>query len=419
MQSKKPLRILLLTWELYPLYVGGLGFLAKEVLDELEMQGAEVVTLLPHKLLDTRKNVISMFASTRKYVKNSSSIPNFAFDIDTFYRSNRTGAKPWPAVFQDSKSRDSQNLYPNNTPQLVRGYAHAVQEYLKTDSNFDCIIGMDWLSTPAYALHAQGIHAQIPFWFYINSTERDRTPENKFTATSRAIMELEKTYFADAPKVVAISRVTRDILVQEYEVLPDKVLVVNNSSGFVPNTKGFAELEKGKTIIFIGRVAQQKGLAFLLDTMERVLDFDSQVKCIIAGDGELLHETVENVCARGMENNVLFTGWLNNTQKSQLYKSGDLFVMSSPTEPFGLTPLEAIQSGVAVISSKKCGFLDVIPSTPTYEYHDTQKFAELILYYLHNPFERSQLLTKQQQDFAKHSWKNEIHKLLYKIKNPL
>ena len=88
------------------------------------------------------------------------------------------------------------------------------------------------------------------------------------------------------------------------------------------------------------------------------------------------------------------------------------FVMPSPSEPFGLTPLEAIRSGTAVISSKTCGFLSLIPSTPTFAYHDINNFAQLIIYYLHNPNERNRLLETQKKELAQHSWSKEIAKIL-------
>jgi len=86
--------------------------------------------------------------------------------------------------------------------------------------------------------------------------------------------------------------------------------------------------------------------------------------------------------------------------------------MPSPSEPFGLTPLEAIRSGTPVISSKTCGFLSLIPSTPTFAYHDINNFSQLIIYYLQNSSERERLLNTQREELSKHSWSTEIKKIL-------
>jgi glycogen synthase len=370
--------------------------------------------LIPHKKKSgDRQCTISLENETRRHYKKGSKVPNFHFKVDQFRSTNRNPLASVPAMFSNGKSPSTQNLYPNHTPLLTQAFAFAVQDYLK-DQDFDLIIGMDWMSIPFFALYKDSL-SDTPFWFYINSTELDRTNSVKFTGTAKAIFEIEEEYFCQADKVVAISQITKNILVESYKVKESNTLVISNHVNFSPQTKGFPELDKGKNVLFIGRLAPQKGLSFLLDTAERVLSFDRNVKFLIAGDGELLADVVTSVCERQLENNVLFTGWLNMEQKKQIYRSVDLFVMSSPSEPFGLTPLEAVISGVPVISSKNCGFLDVIPSTPTFDYHDTNTFAELILYYLQNPQKGKKLIKSQKEDLVKHDWTSEVKKLLYEV----
>jgi glycogen synthase len=411
----KPAKIVILSWEIFPVYAGGLGILTQDLVDELCKQGVEVTVLMPHKKKPgDRECVISLENETRKYYKKGSKVPNFHFKVDHFRSTNRNPLASTPAMFSGGKSPSTQNLYPNHTPLLTQAFALAVHDYLK-NQEFDLIIGMDWMSIPFFALHIDTQNS-TPFWFYINSTELDRTNSIKFTGTAKAIFEIEEEYFSKAEKVVAISQITKSILVESYKVKESNTLVISNHVNFSPQTKGFPELDKGKNVLFIGRLAAQKGLSFLLDTAERVLSFDRSVKFLIAGDGELLADVVTSVCERQLENNVLFTGWLNMEQKKQIYRSSDLFVMSSPSEPFGLTPLEAVISGVPVISSKNCGFLDVIPSTPTFDYHDTNAFAELILYYLQNPQKAKELIKSQKEELAKHDWTSEVKKLLYEVK---
>ncbi|NJL96848.1 glycosyltransferase family 4 protein [Candidatus Gracilibacteria bacterium] len=199
------------------------------------------------------------------------------------------------------------------------------------------------------------------------------------------------------------------------QVSAQKIIVVNNDITFIPDTKGYKELDKGKNILFVGRIFPQKGLEFLLDTAQKVIGIDPQVKFLIGGDGIMIPQVVQSIAERELEKNVLLTGWVNSSVKKQLYKSGDLFVMPSPSEPFGLTALEAIKSGVPVISSKHCGFLDVVPSTPTFEYYDTHKFAEMILHYIDNKKILQNLLQTQQKELSKHKWPDQIAKILQQI----
>lgn len=407
-------KIVILSWEMFPVYAGGLGILTSDLVDELRNQGVDVTVLIPHK----KKNesdpyVVSLEKETRKCYKKNARVPGFNFKVDHFRPTNRNPLASVPAMFSSGKSPSTQNLYPNQTPLLTQAFAFAALDYLK-EYNFDLIIGMDWMSIPSFVLLKESLDS-VPFWFYVNSTELDRTNRSKFTGTAKAIFEIEEQYFPQSDKIVAISSITKNILVNSYKVNELNTLIISNHVSFSPQTKGFPELDKGKNVLFIGRLAPQKGLSFLLDTAERVLSFDRSVKFLIAGDGEQLADAVTSVCERQLENNVLFTGWLNMEQKRQLYRSGDLFVMPSPSEPFGLTPLEAIISGVPVISSKSCGFLDVIPSTPTFDYHDTHAFAELILFYLQNPQKIKELIQNQKEDLAKHDWSREVAKILYEV----
>jgi glycogen synthase len=406
-------KIVILSWEIFPVYAGGLGILTLDLVEELQKQGVEVIVLIPHKKKNDQNHTVSLEKETKRYYKKNTKIPNFQFKVDHFRPTNRNPLATVPAMFSSGKSPSTQNLYPNHTPLLTQAFAFAVSDYLE-NLDYDLIIGMDWMSIPYFSL-LKTKPVKSPFWFYINSTELDRTNSIKFTGTAKAIFEIEEEYFSQADNVVAISSITKNILVESYGVKESNTLIVSNHVNFLPQTKGFPELDKGKNVLFIGRLAPQKGLAFLLDTAERVLSFDRGVKFLIAGDGELLVDAVNSVCERQLENNVLFTGWLNMEQKRQLYRSGDLFVMPSPSEPFGLTPLEAIISGVPVISSKSCGFLDVIPSTPTFNYHDTHVFAELILYYLQNPQKAKELIRNQKEDLTKHSWQKEVAKILYEV----
>jgi len=86
--------------------------------------------------------------------------------------------------------------------------------------------------------------------------------------------------------------------------------------------------------------------------------------------------------------------------------------MPSPNEPFGLTALEAIRSGVPTIASETSGFISVVPSTPTFAYYDIEAFANTILHFIQNKDARIDLLKRQQEDLSHHSWTKEVKKLL-------
>ena len=488
--SKFKKRILILSWEMFPLYAGGLGFLTKSVVDEMKRQNCFVQVLCPFIPKNLTIEAIGLEKRIKFWCKKNKNIPNLDFPLDNFGQKKKNSAN-WPTLFSDKRVKNNKkiNLYPQNTPAITKFFGWSVLEFLQNNEAFDLIIGMDWETIPAFyvledyfekdkpsllldemkdskekksekseleALDLQILengeniqipkestkiesqlelvkekdklaqnttqkldsknqkHLQkVPFYFYINATELDRGPDQINQIESKnPILNLEKKTYKNAFKIISISDITKDILVKHYLVKPEKILTVYNDIEFVPSLEKFDYLKQDKTVLFIGRLEAQKGLIFLVETAARVLEIDSSVKFLVAGDGDSMSNLVETICEKGLEKSFFLTGWLGEDAKKKLYNSSDLFVMPSPSEPFGLTPLEAIRSGTAVISSKTCGFLSVIPSTPTFAYHDINNFAQLIIYYLQNPLERTKLLQTQQEELAKHSWSTEIKKIL-------
>jgi len=417
--SNKKIKILLLTWEMLPIYAGGLGVLARSVVEELRKQGAEVVVALPHipKFIKI-DDCISLEKAIQKYYKQKPTIPNLDFHLEFFKKSNRPAGPNWPKLFQQDTAlkKTSYNLYPNNTPAITRSFAFAVLDCLKKNPDFDIVIGMDWETIPTMKLMKE-TGLKTPFAFYINGTEYDRNLDNnKLDNATKTIWGLEKKYYNQADFLICVSDLTKNILISKFDVEPEKITTVFNDVDFKPGKKGLQFISKNKTILFIGRISAQKGLFFLIDTMAKVVKIDSEIKLIIAGDGELVSTVMEKVCELELENNIIFTGWLSETEKKKIYKNASLFLMPSPSEPFGLTPLESISSGLAVISSENCGFLGVIPSTPTFKYYDTEDFSRIILYYLNNREKLQELIQKQSLELSKHSWSKEIGKILTAIK---
>lgn len=417
--TPKP-NILILTWEISPAFVGGLGILVKDLVTELQKQGAEVTVLIPNIPDDTDiPNTVNLRKSTKKYFNKNQEIEGLPLEMDYYERNLKKYAKEteWQSIFKGKKntSKAARLIYPNETPKITKAFAWAVLEWLKKNPDskkFDCILGMDWMSMPTMHL-LQKNNIKIPFCVYVNSTEYERSlDQREKTPPDIAVEELETALFPKADHLIAVSGITKNILVEKYNVPENKVTVVYNDVDFTPSKTNYNLVHKGKNVLFLGRLAKQKGLTFLIETAQKVVEIDPGVQFLIAGDGERLPKAVEQVAYHDLEKNVLFLGWTNTKEKKLLYSTADLFVMPSPSEPFGLTALEAIKSGVAVIASTNCGFVDLVKSTPTFRYHDTQTFVNLILFFLHNPADREQLVKLQQSEIAQHSWTKEVSKVV-------
>jgi glycosyltransferase involved in cell wall biosynthesis len=392
------------------MFAGGLGFLAKHVTAELQNQGHTVTVACPYIPSEMKKDVkaIDLASELKQFAKEGLTIKNLDFKLEYFRPKGTTQNKTWPDLFSSTQAKKKKiNLYPNSTPIITKAFGLAVEKLVKKNK-FDIVIGMDWETIPAFIQLRNT--SNIPFVFYINATEFDRNI-GKFGGSARIIANRERDTYIKADGIVAISEISKKMLHNFCNIPNSKIQVIYNDLDFTPIHLDIPDLEKGKNVLFIGRMENQKGISFLLETASKVIQVDPQVKFIIAGDGAKMGPTILAVAEKELEKNILFTGWLGNEDKKRLYASCDLFVMPSPSEPFGLTALEAIRSKLPVIASNTSGFIGIIPSTPTFDYYDTQAFTQQILFYLGNKTAKDDLLKKQEEDLSKHSWADQIKNL--------
>ena len=114
-------------------------------------------------------------------------------------------------------------------------------------------------------------------------------------------------------------------------------------------------------LLFVGRVAHEKNIRFLLQVVDRVRKDIPEVLLLIAGAGPA-RESLENEVGKlNLSSNVMFIGYLDrHTELNNCYHSADIFVFSSRTETQGLVLLEAMAQGVPVVSTAEMGTRDVL-----------------------------------------------------------
>ncbi|MDO8249439.1 MAG: glycosyltransferase, partial [Rhodoferax sp.] len=114
-------------------------------------------------------------------------------------------------------------------------------------------------------------------------------------------------------------------------------------------------------LLFLGRVAHEKNIGFLIKTVDRVRHEISNVLFIIAGEGPARESLELEVKKLGLGENVMFIGYLDrHTELNSCYRAADIFVFSSRTETQGLVLLEAMAQGVPVVSTAELGTRDVL-----------------------------------------------------------
>lgn len=114
-------------------------------------------------------------------------------------------------------------------------------------------------------------------------------------------------------------------------------------------------------LLFVGRVAHEKNIEFLLRVIEKVKVYVPQVLFLIAGEGPARKSLESEIEKRQLTAHVKFIGYLNrSTELNSCYRSADIFIFSSRTETQGLVLLEAMAQGIPVVSTAELGTRDVL-----------------------------------------------------------
>lgn len=103
-----------------------------------------------------------------------------------------------------------------------------------------------------------------------------------------------------------------------------------------------------------------KGFDEMLDILPKLIDVHPRLVYIIAGDGEDRERLTERVRLEGLTDHVVFTGFVDEADKADLYRLADLYVMPSRGEGFGFVFLEALACGVPVVASSVDGSRDAV-----------------------------------------------------------
>lgn len=265
--------------------------------------------------------------------------------------------------------------------EVHRYAAHAVR--LAMQEEFDVIHAHDWMTYPA-GIAVASVTGR-PLVIHVHSTEFDRSGEH----VNRMIYDIERRGMHAADRIIAVSHLTRNIIISRYGVLGDKVEVVyngveqNGESRITFNKVGIRSDEK--IVLFLGRITMQKGPEYFLMAARKVLEEMDNVKFVMAGTGDMMHRIIEMAAQMGIGHKVLFTGFLHSKDVQKVYQMADLYVMPSVSEPFGIAPLEALNHDVPVLISKQSGVSEVLTHVLKVDFWDIQEMANKIIAVLKYP----------------------------------
>jgi glycogen synthase len=277
--------------------------------------------------------------------------------------------------------------------ELARQYPH------------DLIHAHDWM-TFAAGIEARKVSGK-PLVVHIHATEYDRSG-----ILSGDVCKWEKKGMDAADRIVAVSHWTKDILVKHYKIDPAKIEVVHNGIITSPEKVHVAAPPVGTHVVtFLGRVTYQKGPAYFVEAARKVAEQFPEAHFIVAGAGDLLPQTIERVAQLRLSDRFHFTGFLTKEWISKIWAMSNVYVMPSVSEPFGITPLEAIQAGVPVIVSNQSGVAEVMPHALKVDFWDIEALAESICSVLKYKSLSTMLQTRGENELKQLSWQKAAVKL--------
>ena len=292
--------------------------------------------------------------------------------------------------------------YGTDLYQEVQRYAR-LATVLARQEDFDVVHAHDWMTYPA-GIVVSAMTGK-PLVVHIHSTEFDRSGEN----VNQVVYDIERQGLHAADHVIAVSYLTRSIVVSRYGVSPEKVSVVYNAidrDGVMPDPSKSRITRDEKIVLFLGRITMQKGPEYFLAAAKKVLSVMDNVKFLMAGSGDMVGRTIELAAEMGIGHKVLFTGFLRGNDVDRVFQMADLFVMPSVSEPFGLVPLEALRNDVPVIISKQSGVAEVLTHALKVDFWDINEMANKIIAVLRHPPLQATLREHGNFEVRKLSWKD-------------
>ncbi len=300
-----------------------------------------------------------------------------------------------------NKQKTSAVLYGVDLWAEVRRYAKQAALIAEKVAH-DVIHCHDWLTVLA-GIEAKKI-SEKPLIFHIHALEQDRSPQSPCFATQ----EIERQGLHAADLIITVSQYTKKRIMREHFIAAEKIAVVYNGHvGSVKHVpKASLSAVKKFTVLFLGRVTEQKGVHYFIKAAEKILNYRQDVEFIIAGEGDLLPYAIETCASLGISKYVHFSGFLDRAEVAKMYQLSDVYVMPSVSEPFGIVCLEAIAHGIPVVISKQSGVSEVLTNSLKADYWDSDRCAEHIIALLDYPALQQELLPHATRELSMLTWDN-------------
>jgi glycosyltransferase involved in cell wall biosynthesis len=391
------MKILMLGWELPPHNSGGLGVACYYLSKALASAGVDIDFVVPYH--------------AKHDISHMRVIPAVKIDPlmkwgGAYMSATITEKKHEPRRKQLMSMRDVQKEY----CRFIRGHL--------AKNKPDAVHAHDWLTFEAGMVAKQEFG--LPFIAHVHATEFDRSGGRG----NELVHEIEREALLCADEIMAVSQLTKDILVRKYGIPADKIHVSYNGfdataylDGYKYASDEYKYIEEMKrrgylVVGTVGRFTVQKGMINMVRAAARALSINPKLLFVLAGDGEQRDELLALTASLGISKNVIFTGFVRGKEHRDVYSLIDVFVMSSVSEPFGLTALEAAHHGDALVLTKQSGVGEVIRNALKYDFWDEDRLADDLVGISKSPALLATLREAAGREYLKISWKDVAKKCI-------
>jgi len=390
------MKVLMFGWEFPPHITGGLGTACFGLTKGLLKHGVEVQFVVPKAYGDESQEAVRLINASDVTVMMNDPVFKEYWNQITYMEIGSNlipyvGPEDFEQMVSENKGttvEESGRVFSERF-QFSGKYGHDLMEEvaryalvgaaIAANSEFDVIHAHDWLTYSA-GVAAKKISGK-PLVVHMHATEFDRSGENY----NENVYEIERKGMAEADRVITVSNLTRNIVIERYHIDPEKVFTVHNA--VEPSDKSeMLDVEKHvkeKIVTFLGRITFQKGPEYFIEAACKVLERDKNVRFVMAGTGDLMEKMIKRVAKLKISEHFHFTGFLKGENVDRMFAMSDVYVMPSVSEPFGISPLEAMRSNVPVVISKQSGVAEVLDHVMKVDFWDVDAMADAIYGLLH------------------------------------
>lgn len=420
------MKVLMFGWEFPPHILGGLGTASYGITKGLAAQPDTHITFcLPKPWGDEDKSFMNIIGL--------SETPIVWRDVNYDYVKERLGNKMDPQLYFDLRDHiyadfnyrltddlgciEFSGRYPENLLDEINNYS-IVAGVIARQQEYDIIHAHDWLTYPA-GIHAKNVSGK-PLIIHVHATDFDRSRGH----VNPTVYGIEKDGMDHADCIMCVSELTRQTVINHYHQDPNKCITMHNA--VYPLSQEILDMvaerrkehghRKEKVVTFLGRITMQKGPEYFVEAAALVLQRTRNIRFCMAGSGDMMNDMINMVAARGIADRFHFPGFMRGKQVYEAFADSDVYVMPSVSEPFGISPLEAMQCGVPSIISKQSGCAEILDKCIKTDYWDIYAMADAMYSLCTNDSLHEYLKIEGKNEVDQITWEK-VGKRIYDVYN--